>query len=212
MPSQVNAELLERVAGAFGRSLSGDERSGLERFFELLLTWNARINLTGASSFAQLAQDHLPDALALCQVVPSSSSVVDVGTGGGLPALPFLILRPDVRLTLVEPRAKRAAFLRAALRELGREARVEPTRAEALVEPAFDVATSRATFPPEEWVRVGARLVRPGGRVVLFLGEEVPGSLAGDATIRVNYQLPDGRRRAILAIDVPRGTAAPGGP
>ncbi len=89
----------------------------------------------------------------------------------------------------MEPLNKKVAFLRTAVRELGLGATVsvEPRRVEALAPVSFDVAMSRATFPPDEWVRQAVKLVRPGGRVLVLT---VPGTrLAGR---RVSYF--DGRR------------------
>src|SRR4029079_16814605 len=93
-------------------------------FWSLLLTWNARINLTGAGTRDELLGEHFPDALAMASLVPPGARLVDVGSGGGLPAVPLSVLRPDLGLTLVEPRAKRVAFLRTAVRTLGLKAEV----------------------------------------------------------------------------------------
>jgi len=190
-------QALVSAAAAFGRALSSDERSRLLRFFRLLLTWNARINLTGARSWAELLEEHLPDALVLERAVGRGVSLVDVGSGGGLPALPFAVLRPDVALTLVEPRAKRVAFLRTDVREVGVSAAVLASRAEELAAGGFDAAASRATFAPEEWLVMGRRLVRPAGQVFLFLpGPPTPVLPAGE---RFDYRA--GRRdRCLLAV------------
>jgi len=143
----------------------------LESFCELLLTWNLRINLTGARSMDELLSEHLPDSFALSRLVPAGASVADVGSGGGLPAVPFALLRPDAPVTLFEARAKRRAFLRTAVRQLGiRSATVgERFTVAALAghEP-FDLACSRATYPPEEWLSLARPAVGPEGRVVVF--------------------------------------------
>jgi 16S rRNA (guanine527-N7)-methyltransferase len=199
---------LETVAAGFGRRLTTEQVSALLRFFQQLLAWNVRINLTGARSLGELVQEHFPDALALDRLVPADLTLVDVGSGGGLPAIPFAVLRPDVPVTLVESRAKRAAFLRAALREVGVPGAVRDVRAEELSMGEFDVASSRATFPPLEWLALGRSLVRPGGRVVIFLAvppEQLPPGMP-EPTVRIDYSLRAGRPRAALAIDVPRGT------
>jgi 16S rRNA (guanine527-N7)-methyltransferase len=142
----------------------------IERFCDLLLTWNERINLTGARSLDDLLSEHLPDSFALSCLVSEGDSVADVGSGGGLPALPFALLRPDALVTLFESRAKRQAFLRTALRELDiRSASVAGQFSPPLPgHERFDLACSRATFPPAEWLRLGCGSVRPGGRVVVF--------------------------------------------
>jgi 16S rRNA (guanine527-N7)-methyltransferase len=134
------------------------------------MAWNARINLTGARTFDDLIAEHLPDAFALARALEEPAHVVDVGSGSGLPAIPLAILRPQLRTVLVEPLAKKVAFLRTAIRELalGAAVSVQSTRAEALGDAAYDVALSRATFPPPEWLGVARRLVRPGGRIMVL--------------------------------------------
>ena len=141
------------VADRLDRELSAQEREALARFWRLLLTWNARINLTGARTEGELVAEHLPDALAMERLVPAGSRVLDVGSGGGLPALPYAVLRPADPVVLVEPRAKRVALLRTAARELGlNRVEVLPGRIEEVVPGAADVASSRATFGPAEWL------------------------------------------------------------
>ena len=115
-----------------------------------------------------------PLLAALARRLDHPARVVDVGSGGGLPAIPLALLRAELTVALVEPIAKKAAFLRTAIRELeiGDRVSVRVTRGEALAQTivadpgsAFDVAISRATLAPQKWLALGARLVRPGGRV-----------------------------------------------
>jgi 16S rRNA (guanine527-N7)-methyltransferase len=172
--TQALAEGVSALAASFSQEIDPTTVERVATFGELLLRWNARINLTGARNSEELLREHFPDSFAMAALVPLASSLVDVGSGGGLPALPFSLLRPDVSLTVVEPRAKRVAFLRTAVRELGLAVTVVSGRAEEVNE-RFSVASSRATFPPPEWLSVGSALVRPGGEV-LFLVHE-PGEL-----------------------------------
>ncbi len=180
---------LARLAASWRVPLNDASTTALLGFAELLLAWNARINLTGAKTVDALIEDHLPDAFAIASVLAGPADVVDVGSGGGLPAVPLALLCPGLRLTLVEPLAKKAAFLRTAVRELGlgSRAQVEVRRAQELPAGSFDVAMSRATFAPAVWVRVAARLVRPTGRILVLTvpGVAVPGT-------RLSYF--DGRR------------------
>ena len=152
---------VERDVGSVDRLL---------RYCELLLTWSARINLTAASSVEVLIDEHLPDAFALASRLNGTAAVVDIGTGGGLPAIPLAVLRPALSVELCEPIAKKGAFLRTAIRELGLEGRVRVTagRGEEIVAKrphTFDVAISRATFAPPVWLTLARSLVRSGGRV-----------------------------------------------
>jgi 16S rRNA (guanine527-N7)-methyltransferase len=180
-------------AGALGTP-SGEQQRGLEAFWRLLLTWNARINLTGARSQDELVGEHLPDALAMGSLVPQGASVVDVGAGGGLPGVAFAVLRPDTRLTLVEPRAKRVAFLRTAVRELGLSAEVVDGRMEDLGAALYDVASSRATFAPAEWIE-RARVLAP--RTVVFAARRTEVALPGDLGVEAEevYQTASGHPR-----------------
>jgi 16S rRNA (guanine527-N7)-methyltransferase len=168
-------------------------------FCRLLMEWNAGVNLTGARSVAEVVGEHLVDSFAMARLVPPGSSVVDVGAGGGLPGLPFAITRPDARVTVVEPRAKRVAFLRTAVREFQlASTEVVRERAEVLGRGGFDVAASRATFPPEEWLGLGLRLVRPGGLVLVFSGQEWhPDELSLHTSDALNYATASGRSRWI---------------
>jgi 16S rRNA (guanine527-N7)-methyltransferase len=176
--------------------------SPLSAYAELLLRWNARINLTAARSIESLVGEHFPDAFALARKLDQPARVVDVGSGGGLPAIPLALLRGHLTVELVEPIAKKAAFLRTAIRELaiGDRVSVRVARGEALARAvaadrslAFDVAISRATLAPPKWLALGARLVRPGGRLfALTTADALP-------------ELPDrdiyfGGRRALIQV------------
>ena len=142
-------------------------------YFQRLLEWNIRVNLTGARSMADLICDHLPDSFALSRFSPQNSDVLDVGSGGGLPAIPFSVIRPDCKITLLEPRAKRIAFLNTAIRECGcRNTKVVRSRFEDFRGSSFSVATSRATYRPVEWFEKAVSVLAPGGRVVLLSTEE----------------------------------------
>lgn len=148
--------------------------ASLSAYAESLLRWNAHINLTAARSIEVLVDDHFPDAFALARKLDQPARVVDVGSGGGLPAIPLALLRAHLKVELLEPIAKKAAFLRTAIRELeiGDRVSVRVERGEAVAQSmtagrpeAFDIAISRATLAPPKWLELGARLVRPGGRV-----------------------------------------------
>ena len=165
-------EALEREAARWSVTCEAAQRDAIARYGSLLLTWTARINLTGAVSLEDLAAEHLPDSFALASRLVDAGALgaLDVGSGGGLPALPLAILCPNLTLKLLEPIAKKAAFLRTTIRELGLASRltVDSRRAQTVAPATFDVALSRATLPPRSWLPIAAELVRPGGRVFLL--------------------------------------------
>jgi 16S rRNA (guanine(527)-N(7))-methyltransferase RsmG len=168
----VDAERIRRVASGVGVTLQQDQLGQLAGFARLFLTWNERINLGGTISADELADRHFVDAFAASRFIEDGARVVDVGSGGGLPAVPLAIIRPDLRFDLFEPTGKKVAFLRTAIRELGLKDRVL-VHSERVVPggargtPA-DVAMSRATLPPENWLVLGRTMVARTGCVLVY--------------------------------------------
>jgi 16S rRNA (guanine527-N7)-methyltransferase len=165
-----------------------DERSGclrrLRRLLDLVATWNARVDLTAARDAREIVDLYLADALVLAghgaaRGQAPAQDWLDVGSGAGAPGLVLQVLRPELPLTLVEPRAKRIAFLRTAAGslDLGRLPRILGCRSDAVPAGSCDVALSRATFSPEVWLAEGARLAR--GFVWVLLARGSPPSLSG---------------------------------
>lgn len=190
MPRTEEAEL-RSLSASWGVPLDSRQSDALLGYADLLTHWNRRINLTGARSAAAVVSEHYPDAFALAKRLEGPARLVDVGSGGGLPAIPLALLRPELTLRLCEPIAKKAAFLRTAVRDLGLSERVglDMARGEDLAPADFDVAVSRATLEPEAWLALGRRLVHPGGRVMVLT---VPGSAVASAGTGEVYA--DGRR------------------
>ncbi|HXT99896.1 MAG TPA: RsmG family class I SAM-dependent methyltransferase [Polyangia bacterium] len=180
-------QLVRTLASAWSFPADDAQVAALVAYGDMLLRWTARINLTAARSIDVLVGEHFPDAFALARRLEGTARldrVVDVGSGGGLPAIPLALLRPGLSVELVEPIAKKAAFLRTAIRDLalGDRVSVRMARGEAVARAiaadrpsAFDVAISRATLAPAKWLALGVRLVRPGGRVfVLTTADALP--------------------------------------
>lgn len=188
------ARTLAALSAEWSVPCSADQAEQLIAFADLLVRWNEKINLTGARSAEVLVAEHYPDAFALARRLDRPARAVDIGSGGGLPALPLALLRPELSLVLCEPIAKKVSFLRTAVRELALTGRVEVEAARAddlIARPArFDAALSRATFDPELWLAIGRRLVAPGGRVYVLT---VPGS-----TIPGRIDLYGGGARALI--------------
>lgn len=172
-----------------------DQLSRLERFRDLFAKWNERINLSAASSREDI-EEHLRDCLHVIRWLPGTGTVIDVGSGGGLPVVIAAICLPQTQFTALEPVHKKHAFLRTAARELqlanleafARRVEDHPTR-------DYDAAMSRATFDLREWIMRGLSLVRVEGRVLGFEAtqrDDLPPPFE-----RHTYEL-DGKRRAII--------------
>jgi 16S rRNA (guanine527-N7)-methyltransferase len=172
----------------------------LRQLLDLVVRWNERVDLTAARTPEELVDLYLADALVLLggQLGDEAGAWLDVGSGAGAPGLVLQVLRPELDLTLVEPRAKRIAFLRTALGSLELGAKLVGQRSEVLLPQTSDVAVSRATFPPEVWLAEGVRLARRSVWVLLARGAapEQPGWQLAKA---VEYEWPLTRapRRAL---------------
>ena len=141
-------EALERGLRELGLNPTPGQKATLRGYGELLLKWNRTYNLLGATTAAAMLEEHLLDSLAALPALtawlpPSGSTLIDVGTGAGLPGLVLAIMLPHVPIVLVEPVGKKAAFLRQVVAECRLptvrvlEARIEDVPAgELLPEPA----------------------------------------------------------------------------
>jgi 16S rRNA (guanine527-N7)-methyltransferase len=161
-------------------------------YLDAVATWGRRVDLTAARSAEELVDLSLADAAVLARDEPRparSTQVVDVGSGAGAPGLVLAILRPDLRINLVEPREKRVAFLRSVIGQLGLAVVVHRSRSQELPAKRFDLAISRATLPPAEWLLEGARLARSGVWVLLAQGE-APKAEGTHASLDRRYRLP----------------------
>jgi 16S rRNA (guanine527-N7)-methyltransferase len=216
-PSWKGAELEQRVAralGAFGydaASARGQSTLGelVFRWAGLVLDWNERMDLTAARDADELVDLLIADAAFIAgRALPGDRRWVDIGSGAGAPGLGIALLAPELELTLVEPKAKRVAFLRAVLAELGRpDVKIERARSDALARQSFDVAVSRATLAPPAWVVEGARLARRTVWVLLAQAAppEPPSEFRKDLDQAYQWPLGGAQRRAVR---FRRGTAA----
>jgi 16S rRNA (guanine527-N7)-methyltransferase len=203
--------LLLELASAFEARLPDATLDALGRYVELVVTWNKKLDLTAARGVRAQLEVLLADSLLLArdEIVPRGARCVDVGSGAGAPALPLLMVRPDLHAILVEPRRKRVAFLRSALGSLGLSARAQVSESKVEPDPQpsaaelpgapFDVALSRATFAPAQWLPVALRLAPRG--LVLLAGQAPPRSAAGAQLVATHaYALPWSRAPRAIAV------------
>ena len=138
-------ELLAREFASY-RALSLEQLDQLESHYELLLRWNAKLNLTRIDTIEEAARLHYCESMFLGERLPPGPlRIVDIGSGGGFPGIPIAILRPECRITLVESHRRKAVFLREAVRNLT-NVNVVTDRAENL-RGEFEWLVSRAVNP-----------------------------------------------------------------
>lgn len=192
--------VLRDVPASCGRALTleGGALPALVTWLDLVVAWSERVDLTAARDADTLVDLLLADA-ALLASTELTGSVIDVGSGVGAPAIPLAILRPELAVTLVEPRERRAAFLRTSCGTLSRpDIRLLRMRSMEVEKEVAVVAISRATLPPPLWLREGARLAHRA--VWVLLGQDEPPTLASwlpDLDLSYDWPLTGARRRAV---------------
>jgi 16S rRNA (guanine527-N7)-methyltransferase len=207
-------ELLRRTAGDLGVPLTESQLESLLTYLDELCLWNRRINLTGLRSRDRMVVELLADALVPAPHLPPSASLLDVGSGAGLPGIPLKIVRPDLSVDLLEPSSKRHHFLRQSIRILRMEGiqalrgRVEDT---ALIpRREYHVVAARAVWGLRVVVEKCAPRLAEGGLLVGFAGADADAQLSGAGTAvadadlhledAVAYSLPNsgGARRTLF--------------
>ncbi|MEO3786329.1 16S rRNA (guanine(527)-N(7))-methyltransferase RsmG [Actinocorallia sp. B10E7] len=151
-----------------------------ERYVRLLATAGVERGLIGPREVGRLWERHVINCAVLSEAVPEGASVIDIGSGAGLPGLVLAIVRPDLDITLLEPLLRRTTFLGEAVEELGLEnVTVRRGRAEEVVkEFSVDVVTARAVAPLDRLARWGLPLLRAGGELLALKGERAAQELA----------------------------------
>lgn len=165
--------------------LDETQLSQLERYFELLVEWNEKINLTAITDPQGVAVKHFADSLTFFNYVdvPQNSSIIDVGTGAGFPGIVLKIARPDIKLTLLDSLKKRLTFLETVLSELGLEAELIHSRAEdgandIDLRESFDFAVSRAVAQLNVLSEYCLPYVRLAGNFVALKGPDADNEIA----------------------------------
>ncbi len=180
MTSRVFQDRLLKRARKAGCSISSALAGEFERYLSLLARWNAKINLTAFN--LREPKDEAFDRLLIEPVVaaqhlPASvGTLIDIGSGSGSPAIPLRLAAPQVRLTMVEAKTRKAVFLLEALRHLDiANASVETARFEQLLtrpelHEAFDVLTIRAVRVESATLMTLQAFLKPGGHLFWFQG------------------------------------------
>ncbi len=172
---------LLRLATRAGLRLSPELAEKLRAYFELLVRWNARINLTSLGDRDSAIDRMLVEPLVAAQRIPDKKlNLLDIGSGGGSPSIPLSLARPNVSLTMVESKTRKAAFLREAVRtlELGGAA-VETVRYEELLlrpemHEAMELVTVRAVRVDRSLLDRLQAFVALSGQIFLFRGPSGP--------------------------------------
>jgi 16S rRNA (guanine527-N7)-methyltransferase len=195
---------LEEYAPRSDVRLDAQSIAHLQDYYELLMFWNTRLHLVAPCSPEEFATRHVLESLMALPHISKTARVVDVGSGGGLPIIPCLIARPDIRATLIESSQKKAIFLREALRKVEAQVRAEILvgRFEKLPAPEADYVTCRALERMTEMFWTLLRWSPPASTSLLFGGEMLRDQIE---KFTPNYQiirLPESERRFLFVINL----------
>lgn len=200
----ISVEEIARLLAPFGAVSAGELRL-FQAYLELILKWNAKFNLTAVREPEQIVTRHFGEGVfAAVHVSDGTRSLMDLGSGVGVPGVPVAIMRPEILVTLVEAHGKKAAFLREVVRGLGLNAKVRAERAESLQE-QFDVVALRAVERMGEVLPLALKRVREGGQILVLAG---PATEFGEAE-GVGWEqfgVPDTARSLLRVGTVSRGT------
>jgi 16S rRNA (guanine527-N7)-methyltransferase len=169
-------DALRRGLEAFRLPVAPEALPLLERFADRLLAWNRKVNLTRITAPAEVAEKHLVDALLLLPAIAGARTLLDVGSGAGIPGVPLACARRDLDVTCCDSVTKKVAFVKAVSAELDVRVRAIAVRAAGEPEreklPRADAVVSRALSEPEAWVPLGARYLAEGGVLLAMLGRD----------------------------------------
>jgi 16S rRNA (guanine527-N7)-methyltransferase len=191
---------LEVVSKNFGVVLEHNDAEQLGRYYELLLKWNDKLHLVAPCSPEDFATRHVLESLTLLRHLPKDAVVSDVGTGAGLPLIPCLIVRDDLRATLIDSSTRKGAFLREALRylHLGSRAKVIVGRFEQIDAPEADFVTCRALDRFSEFLPKLIGWARPNTTFLLFAGESLRRQIESILPLATIERIPQSERRFLI--------------
>jgi 16S rRNA (guanine527-N7)-methyltransferase len=145
----------------------------ISTYIDLLLKWNARINLTAIRESGEIVQRHFGESLFAAKYILEQKlpqTAIDLGSGAGFPGVPFAMLAPQVQVTLIESQQKKATFLRELVHSLGlKNVKVFSDRAESY-SGTVDLVMLRAVEKFEQAFQMALRLTKADGRIALMIG------------------------------------------
>ncbi|MBQ5419849.1 MAG: 16S rRNA (guanine(527)-N(7))-methyltransferase RsmG [Selenomonas sp.] len=171
-------EELQKAAAEYGINLTETQIAQYNRYFELLIEWNEKINLTAITAPKDVAIKHIIDSITAydAALFQAGTTVIDVGTGAGFPGLPLKIFCPEIKLTLMDSLNKRIKFLQTVVEELGLtdvecvHARAEEGARNKKYRESFDIAVSRAVARLPILCEYCLPFVKKGGHFIALKG------------------------------------------
>ena len=193
------------------RELYGDAAILIGQYVDILTSKGIDRGLLGPRETDRVWDRHILNSAALADLIAVGSSVIDVGSGAGLPGIPLALLRPDLRITLLEPLLRRSTFLVETLDDLDLAERVSVVRARAEDHPLrYDVVVARAVAPLDRLIGWCNPLRQPGGILLALKGRSAAVELERAARVLQQHRLtaevvtaaPDQRMEPVCVVRV----------
>jgi len=199
-PTEQFAAALEVHAPDFGIELASEHVARLQDYYALLLKWNPRLHLVAPCTPAEFATRHVLESLVLLKHLPVNAEVADIGSGAGLPIIPCVIARDDLRASLIEASQKKCVFLKEALRSVQREdwALVLNSRFEALAAPDAQFITCRALEKFEELLPAIIRWAPHDATFLFFVGSLLKEKIEALLTDTRAVKIPQSENRFLV--------------
>ncbi|MBL8483022.1 MAG: 16S rRNA (guanine(527)-N(7))-methyltransferase RsmG [Rhodocyclaceae bacterium] len=206
-PEDLRAQSGQLVAGLaeLGLVLPDGAPAALIEYLVLLAKWNRTYNLTALRTAGEMLTHHLLDALAVLPHLGQVQRLVDVGSGAGVPAIPFAIARPELQVLSIDPVDKKIAFQRQARMELRLDnLELYCARAESVAAPGAQIVIARAFAELADFAAAAGHLVAPGGALLAMKGvypqheiERLPDSWRVERSLRLEVPGLDAERHLI---------------
>ena len=213
----IPTDKLATCVASYGLTLEKQQCEQFNTYGEFLLEYNQKVNLTAITDPSDIAIKHFADSILPLALVDfeNGASLIDVGTGAGFPGVPIKIIRPDIKLTLLDSLNKRLVFLKELSALLGQEndfvhARAEMAGADEQLRGRFDYATSRAVAQLAVLCEYCLPLLKVGGKMLALKGPDCGaeieaarnaiGLLGGDIVSVHEYALGDQGQRTLIVI------------
>jgi 16S rRNA (guanine527-N7)-methyltransferase len=191
---------LEAHAPEFGIDVQAERLERLIDYYGLIMKWNERLHLVAPCSPAEFATRHVLESLTLLNHLPVGATIIDVGSGAGLPIIPCLLVREDLRASLIESSNRKAVFLREALRYVTPpdRAQVIAARFEEVEAPQADFVTCRALDRFSEILPALVDWAPRNSTLLLLAGESIRHqiqTILGSVTVEL---IPHSERRFLV--------------
>lgn len=210
-------EQLKEYAAQFNIQLTDDQLILFEKYYNFLIKYNQKVNLTAITQKDDVIIKHFLDSIILLNFLEmkTNSKLIDIGTGAGFPGVPLKIVRPDLDIVLLDARNKKIEFLNQLLDLLNLSGRAVHASAQELVKKQglshnFDIVVSRAALSITNFVKFSAGFLKPGGMMVAYKGFDIEEELkAAELTLKKaellvyalhKFELPNQNKRSLLLL------------